>query len=174
MSSQRSGPKPGRITIENVNHPGTSSTVDAGMYHAMRDALLKVPADQSPRPDGSPHARRRSPSLARGPLSWRREGWLVVQVGPARSRGQGRHHEGALQAPALAPQTGLVGRTRLSSSPHPHRRADPSRVTRASLAGRGRASRCCRRTRGGAGGRAAGGSRGSRRCGTSSGRSRGG
>jgi len=42
MSSQDSGPKPGRITIENVNHPGTSSTVDAGMYHAMRDALLKV------------------------------------------------------------------------------------------------------------------------------------
>ena len=29
-----------RITIENVNHPGQSSTADAGMYQAMRMALL--------------------------------------------------------------------------------------------------------------------------------------
>ena len=32
--------KHGRVTVENVNHPGRTSTVDAGMYHAMRDALL--------------------------------------------------------------------------------------------------------------------------------------
>ena len=32
----------GRVTIENVNHPGSSSSVDAGMYYAMRDALLHV------------------------------------------------------------------------------------------------------------------------------------
>jgi hypothetical protein len=38
--------RPGRVTIENVNHPGHTSTVDAGKYHAMRAALLKVlPAD---------------------------------------------------------------------------------------------------------------------------------
>ncbi len=30
----------GRVTIENVNHPGRSSTVDAGMYEAMRAAML--------------------------------------------------------------------------------------------------------------------------------------
>ena len=34
--------KPGRIRIENVNHPGSSTTVDAGMYKAMRAALLEV------------------------------------------------------------------------------------------------------------------------------------
>jgi len=33
---------PGRVTIENVNHPERTSTADAGMYHAMRDTLLKV------------------------------------------------------------------------------------------------------------------------------------
>jgi len=42
MREQDSEQKPGRVTIENVNHPGHTSTVDAGMYHAMRDALLKV------------------------------------------------------------------------------------------------------------------------------------
>lgn len=35
-------PKPGRIRIENVNHPGSSTTVDAAMYNAMREALLDV------------------------------------------------------------------------------------------------------------------------------------
>lgn len=34
--------KPGRVRIENVNHPGSSTTVDAGMYNAMREALLEV------------------------------------------------------------------------------------------------------------------------------------
>ena len=34
--------RPARVTIENVNHPGHTSTADAGMYHAMRDALLEV------------------------------------------------------------------------------------------------------------------------------------
>ena len=33
---------PGRVTIENVNHPASRVHVDAGMYHAMRDALLTV------------------------------------------------------------------------------------------------------------------------------------
>ena len=31
-----------RVRIENVNHPGSSTSVDAGMYNAMRDALLEV------------------------------------------------------------------------------------------------------------------------------------
>jgi len=35
-------------TIENVNHPGASSVVDAGMYHAMRDAMLKVLPTEAP------------------------------------------------------------------------------------------------------------------------------
>jgi hypothetical protein len=42
MSERDGSQRPGRVTIENVNHPGTSSTVDAGMYHAMRAALLEV------------------------------------------------------------------------------------------------------------------------------------
>ncbi len=41
-STEASSPAVVRVTIENVNHPGHASTVDAGMYHAMRDALLKV------------------------------------------------------------------------------------------------------------------------------------
>jgi hypothetical protein len=31
-----------RVRIENVNHPGSSTSVDAGMYNAMRTALLEV------------------------------------------------------------------------------------------------------------------------------------
>jgi len=42
MREQEGEQRPGRVTIENVNHPGSTSTVDAGMYHAMRAALLKV------------------------------------------------------------------------------------------------------------------------------------
>jgi hypothetical protein len=42
MSEQDSSQRSGRVIIENVNHPGKTSTVDAGMYHAMRDALLGV------------------------------------------------------------------------------------------------------------------------------------
>ena len=46
--SGRSAPAPAsppaddRVTIENVNHPGKSSTVDAAMYRAMRAAMLQV------------------------------------------------------------------------------------------------------------------------------------
>lgn len=42
MPKEESEPKPGRVAIENANHPGRTSTVDAGMYGAMRDALLRV------------------------------------------------------------------------------------------------------------------------------------
>lgn len=42
------GTKPGRVTIENVNHPGLTSTVDAGMYKAMRSALLAVLPAEAP------------------------------------------------------------------------------------------------------------------------------
>jgi len=42
MSEDDSTQRPGRVTVENVNHPGSTSSVDAGMYHAMRDALLAV------------------------------------------------------------------------------------------------------------------------------------
>lgn len=31
-----------RVRIENVNHPGSSTSVDAGMYEAMKAALLEV------------------------------------------------------------------------------------------------------------------------------------
>jgi len=42
MHEPESEQRPGRVTIENVNHPGHTTTADAGMYDAMRDALLKV------------------------------------------------------------------------------------------------------------------------------------
>jgi hypothetical protein len=48
MSEQESSQKPGRVTIENVNHPGSTSTVDADMYHAMRRAMLKVLPTEAP------------------------------------------------------------------------------------------------------------------------------
>jgi hypothetical protein len=38
----------GRVTIENVNHPGESSTVDAGMYQAMRTAMLGALPERAP------------------------------------------------------------------------------------------------------------------------------
>lgn len=34
--------KPARVTVQNVNVPGYATTVDGGMYEAMRRALLKV------------------------------------------------------------------------------------------------------------------------------------
>lgn len=45
---QPGGKKPGRVRIENVNHPGTSTSVDAGPYNAMREALLAVLPDKAP------------------------------------------------------------------------------------------------------------------------------
>ena len=42
MNDQHGERGPGRVTVENVNHPGHTSTVDAGMYRAMREALLAV------------------------------------------------------------------------------------------------------------------------------------
>lgn len=48
MSSKDTGDKPGRITVENVNVPGRTSTVDATMYGAMRTAMMKVLPDSSP------------------------------------------------------------------------------------------------------------------------------
>jgi Family of unknown function (DUF6958) len=42
------GAKPDRVRIENVNHPGSSTTVDAGLYNAMREALLAVLPEAAP------------------------------------------------------------------------------------------------------------------------------
>jgi hypothetical protein len=48
MSEHDSRQDAGRITIENVNHPGSASTVDAGMYRTMRIALLRVLPNEAP------------------------------------------------------------------------------------------------------------------------------
>lgn len=40
--------EPGRVTIENVNHPGHTSAVNAAMYAAMRAALFAVLPAQAP------------------------------------------------------------------------------------------------------------------------------
>jgi hypothetical protein len=37
-----------RIAIENVNHPGRTSNVDAAMYEAMRKAVLDVVPAREP------------------------------------------------------------------------------------------------------------------------------
>ena len=42
MREQERDQHAGRVTIENVNHPGQTSEVDAGMYHPMRVAMLAV------------------------------------------------------------------------------------------------------------------------------------
>jgi hypothetical protein len=39
---------PDRIVVENVNHPGQTTRVDAGKYAAMRSALLRVLPAKSP------------------------------------------------------------------------------------------------------------------------------
>lgn len=47
----KSAPKPAsgdKITVENVNVPGYTSRVDAGMYQAMRRALLLVLPSMAP------------------------------------------------------------------------------------------------------------------------------
>ena len=41
-------PAAGKVRIENVNHPGSSTSVDAGMYNAMRDVLLAVLPEKAP------------------------------------------------------------------------------------------------------------------------------
>ena len=64
MSAQDSSQRPGRVTIENVNHPGRTSTVDAGRYHAMRDAILKVLPTHLP---GMTEAEMREAALAHLP-----------------------------------------------------------------------------------------------------------
>jgi len=48
MSEQDGSQRPGRVAIENVNHPGSSSNVDAILYYAMREALLKVLPPDAP------------------------------------------------------------------------------------------------------------------------------
>lgn len=42
MASDDAAAGRARVTIENVNVPGRTTTVDAAMYHAMRAALLDV------------------------------------------------------------------------------------------------------------------------------------
>ncbi len=47
----KSTPRPAssdKITVENVNVPGYSSRVDAGMYHAMRRAMIKALPPKAP------------------------------------------------------------------------------------------------------------------------------
>ena len=46
--SEDSSAKPARVRIENVNHPGSSTTVDAGLYNAMREALLEILPAEAP------------------------------------------------------------------------------------------------------------------------------
>ncbi len=42
MSEHQGGRQPDRVVLENVNHPGSTTTADAAMYRAMRAALLRV------------------------------------------------------------------------------------------------------------------------------------
>ncbi len=48
-SSSSARPAEGeKVTVENVNVPGYTTRVDAGMYHAMRRALLKALPSKAP------------------------------------------------------------------------------------------------------------------------------
>jgi hypothetical protein len=42
IADSRAGAKPGTVVVENVVRPGTSRSVDAGKYGAMRHAVLRV------------------------------------------------------------------------------------------------------------------------------------
>lgn len=47
MSAREKARSVERIAVQNVNHPGKTTNVDASKYHAMRDAMLKtLPAEQ--------------------------------------------------------------------------------------------------------------------------------
>jgi hypothetical protein len=48
MADKPAEERPGRVTVENVNVPGRTTTVDAGKYDAMRDALLAVLPSEPP------------------------------------------------------------------------------------------------------------------------------
>ena len=48
MGSSEPHPSGDRIAIENVNHPGATTMVDAAKYRAMRAALLAVLPDGPP------------------------------------------------------------------------------------------------------------------------------
>ena len=48
MAKTSSSTKSDRVRIENINHPGSSTTVDASTYTAMRKALLKVLPEAAP------------------------------------------------------------------------------------------------------------------------------
>lgn len=48
MTERESSPSSRGIEIENVNHPGARSVVDADMYGAMRDAMIAVLPSQAP------------------------------------------------------------------------------------------------------------------------------
>jgi hypothetical protein len=37
-----------RITVENINHPGSTSRVNAAKYRTMRDAMLRVLPSEEP------------------------------------------------------------------------------------------------------------------------------
>jgi hypothetical protein len=46
--TEPAAPAGGKVRIENVNHPGSSTSVDAGMYNAMREALLAALPEKAP------------------------------------------------------------------------------------------------------------------------------
>lgn len=46
MAMARNGPA--RVELENVNHPSQVNSADAAMYHAMKQAILKVLPAKSP------------------------------------------------------------------------------------------------------------------------------
>ncbi len=48
MAARETGGPGARVEIENVNHPGLTSSVDAAMYGAMRAAVLAVLPDAAP------------------------------------------------------------------------------------------------------------------------------
>jgi hypothetical protein len=79
------------VAVENINHPGKVSYLDARMYAAMKRAYLALlgPWFEYPR------NRKASTAItAVRTLPGRREGRLVGQNSPARFGSQGRYPQG--------------------------------------------------------------------------------
>ena len=112
MSEQDGKQRPGRVRIENVNHPGSTSTVDRGMYHTMRDALLNVLPTKAP---GLTQAEMQDAVVPRLPEDLfpggAKAGWWSKAV-QLDLEAKGVIAREFLQAIALASQPGVVGRRR--------------------------------------------------------------
>jgi hypothetical protein len=87
-----------RVVVENVNHPGKTSTVDGAKYREAKTALLAA----LPKSGGLTQAEMIVGQVAPARRA-RAEGGLVDEVRAARSRGEARRGARREEADSLAP-----------------------------------------------------------------------